>query len=207
MTERIFIHDRLDMDRIGRELREVGAISLPCLADGFLRTLADEARTYSYRRGREIIGSGEREVRQDLYVCDDFAPHSAFRVLAHAFEELLETAARRQTVYPFGSRLHLDDLMLQKYEGGSAGISPHRDRSAYINVVCVFTLTGRAEFLITADRKGHDAVAFEAVPGSVILMRAPGFEESSARPFHAVRGIRETRYAFGLRQRAEATNG
>src|SRR3712207_8397186 len=39
--------------------------------------------------------------------------------------------------YPFEMALSFNSMVLQRYEKGSIGITPHRDRLSYINLVCV----------------------------------------------------------------------
>ncbi|MBI2486575.1 MAG: hypothetical protein HYW01_06385 [Deltaproteobacteria bacterium] len=92
-------------------------------------------------------------------------------------------------------------MVLQKYEKGSIGITPHRDGLSYINLVCIFNIGGRGKFFICSDRFGKDAREIDASPGKVVFLRAPGFFGSKDRPFHFVTDIQETRYTFGLRQK------
>ncbi|MFQ5959061.1 MAG: hypothetical protein ACE5LF_06805 [Alphaproteobacteria bacterium] len=198
--ERLFVVDALDMAAIVDALRRRGATSLPILNDPFRRRLLDEARRRPYRRARDVVDSGDRIVRQDMDVCDDFARDSLFHLLGRRFGALVEAGLEGVAPYPFATPLDLNDLMLQRYDTGSFGITPHRDRLRYINLVCLFTLGGNARFLICADRSGRDAREIDASPGTVILMRAPGFLGSQERPFHAASDVREPRYSFGLRQ-------
>jgi hypothetical protein len=96
-------------------------------------------------------------------------------------------------------------MVLQRYEKGSIGITPHRDGLRFINLVCVFAVGGRGRFYVCSDRSGKDAREIDASEGNVILMRAPGlFGSQDNRPFHYVTDIRETRYTFGLRQKRAA---
>ena len=92
--------------------------------------------------------------------------------------------------------------MLQRYRAGALGITPHRDGSRYINLAALFTLSGEARFCLCDDRGGGGARQLDAAPGTVILLRAPGFRGAAGRPFHFVSDIRARRYSFGLRQLA-----
>jgi hypothetical protein len=106
--------------------------------------------------------------------------------------------------YPFETALNFNSMVLQRYEEGSLGITPHKDGLSYINLVCVFVIGGRGRFYVCSDRSGRDAKEVAASPGNVILMRAPGlFGAEDNRPFHYVTEIEETRYTFGLRQKKE----
>ena len=89
--------------------------------------------------------------------------------------------------------------MLQRYSVGEVGITPHVDRTAYRNVVCLFVLEGQGRFYICDDRAGNGAREIPHTAGDVLLMRAPGFRGSDERPFHFVRDIQSPRYVFGLR--------
>ena len=106
-------------------------------------------------------------------------------------------------MYPFATRLNFNALVLQKYDQGSLGITPHRDQLSYINLVCVFMIAGQGRFCICADRSGNNAQAIDATPGRVILMRALGLLGATTRPFHYVTDIQAPRYTFGLRQQRD----
>lgn len=75
-----------------------------------------------------------------------------------------------------------------RYRGPHAGITPHRDFKGHRLLVAVFTLAGRAQFRIVADRAGNDELAaWETQPGDLCLLRAPGFDgDPDGRPLHAV---------------------
>lgn len=195
----------IDMAAVVAALDAMGAISLPLLRTGFRERLLEEARRAPFRRARREVGGPDNVVRQDMEVCDTFAPDGAFHVLSRHFHALVTTGLSRVAPYPFATRLDLNDMMIQRYETGSFGITPHRDGHRYVNLVCLFTLCGRARFGLCADRAGHGQHEFDASPGTVILMRAPGFLGSSVQPFHYVEDVREERYSFGLRHMKTAT--
>ena len=198
--EKPFVVDALDMAAIVDALRTGGATSFAVLADGYRGRLLDEARRQPYRRARDVVGRGDRIVRQDMEVCDEIARDSLFHDLRRRFGALVAAGLEDVEPYPFATPLDLNDLMLQRYDAGSFGITPHRDRLRYINLVCLFTLAGNARFLVCADRTGRDVSEIDAAPGRVILMMAPGFLGSHERPLHAVGDLSEPRYSFGLRQ-------
>lgn len=206
MDDDLFRVAAIDMAAVVAALDETGAVSLPLLRDGFRRRLLEEARRADYRRGRAEFGRPGRIVRQDMDVCDRFAPRGAFHVLSRRFATLVAAGLSRVTPYPFATRLDLNDMMIQRYDAGSFGITPHRDGLRYINLVCLFTLCGRARFGLCANRAGEQPRELDASPGTVILMRAPGFLGSPGRPFHYVADVREERYSFGLRHMQIATH-
>ncbi|MGD2048590.1 MAG: hypothetical protein PVH03_03805 [Chloroflexota bacterium] len=195
------VPDYFDVKGVIELLSTVGATSLHMLPDEVRMDLLREAESYDYQPAEEVVGQGSRTVRQQLGFYDTFAGNSQFVRLRDAFQALLDNALEELDVYPFQTRLDLNDLVLQKYEEGSLGITPHRDHLTYINLVCLFVIGGRGRFFICDDRFGSNAREIEAPPGHVILMRAPGFRGSTGRPFHFLSDIQERRYSFGLRQK------
>jgi hypothetical protein len=76
------------------------------------------------------------------------------------------------------------------------------DGMSQINLICVFVLTGHANFALCKDREGTKPKYLDTTPGNVIIMRAPGFMDSDFRPFHFLTDVSERRIVFGLRQKA-----
>jgi hypothetical protein len=178
----------------------VGASSLPLLDEAFRLKLLAEAERYTYSPEEEYVGSRDKLVRQQMGSFERFPLGSAYLELRDAFQEWLDERLQRLPHYPLSSPLRFNSLSLQKYEQGSIGITPHRDGLRYINLICIFVIGGQGRFFICADRSGREAVEIDAVPGNLILMRAPGFRGEEIRPFHYVTEINATRYSFGLRQ-------
>jgi len=195
-----FVLENLDLKRMWQELSGPGAASFKILAEDFRISLLREAHQYPYRPEAEIVGSGNRIVRQQLGSFEDFPDGSQFILLKSSFQTWLNDRVAHSQVSSFQKPLSFTSLVLQKYAKDSLGMTPHRDHLRYINLVCVFVIEGQARFYVCADRSGTDAKEVDASPGSVILLRAPGFLGSRDRPFHYVTGIQETRYSFGLRQ-------
>jgi hypothetical protein len=174
------------------------------LSDEGRHLLLDAARASRFRAARPLVGQGERRVCQRMEVCGHFADDSIFRTLGREFQKLwdawLTEGLAEGLASPFQGRLNFNDLMLQRYGVGEVGITPHRDRTAYRNLVCLFILEGQGRFYLCNDRQGRGAREIPHQAGDVVLMRAPGFQGSVARPFHFVRDIQSPRYVFGLRQ-------
>lgn len=200
MAEPLFLPQAVDIGAALQSVAQVGAASLPLLDETFRRRLAAEAELCTYHPEDEVVGSGENQVRQQMGSCEDFLPHSLFRLLTAEFQCWLDARLEDLPEYPFSSRLRFDSFSLQRYPSGSLGITPHRDGWRYINLICIFAISGRGRFYVCADRAGSAAVEMDASPGSVVLMRAPGFLGANLRPFHYVTGIPAERYSFGLRQ-------
>jgi hypothetical protein len=199
--QELFILDDFDMAKILEALVYIGATSVRILHEDFRTSLLKEAEGYLYKREDEIVGSGDRMVRQQVGSCCNFIDGSKYMLLMTAFQALLDECLAGREAYPFGTHLSFNSMVLQKYEKGSLGITPHRDRLSYINLVCIFMLEGRGRFFICSDRSGSTAREIDTAPGTVVLMRAPGFSGAKDRPFHYVTDIQETRYTFGLRQK------
>ena len=199
-----FLPRDLDTASILKDLSSLGATSIRLLDEDFRVALLKEARDYTYEPEDEIVGSGGRVVRQQLSSFEDFSKDSDYILLKNSFQDLLEERLARLGTYPFAMALGFNSMVLQRYEEGSIGITPHRDGLSYINLVCVFVIGGQGSFYVCSDRSGNDSIEIDASPGNVIFMRAPGFLGSEDnRPFHYVTDIREPRYTFGLRQKRQ----
>lgn len=204
MIEELFLPTNLNTDSILEELLSVGATSIRLLEENFRVALLEEAEDYDYQPEDEIVGSGDSVIRQQVSSFDVFPDHSGYVLLKESFQDLLEQRMAQLEAYPLETSLSFNSMVLQRYEEGSLGITPHRDGLSYVNLVCVFIIGGRGRFYVCSDRSGRDAKEIDASPGNVIFMRAPGlFEAEDNRPFHYVSQIEEPRYTFGLRQKKE----
>ena len=197
-----FLPRNLDIASILKELSSLGATSTKILDEDSRVALLKEAQDYTYEPEDEIVGSGDRVVRQQVSSFEVFPEDSDYILLKNSFQELLEQRLVQLGIYPFEMALSFNTMVLQRYEEGSIGITPHKDGLSYINLVCVFVIGGQGSFYVCSDRSGKDSIEIDASPGNIILMRAPGFLGSEdGRPFHYVTDIRESRYTFGLRQK------
>lgn len=194
--------DRLDMARIFDCARRVGAACTRVLNENFRQSLLREAEGYRYTPEQEIVGSGDRVVRQQLSSFDAFADTSGYLLLRNAFQALLDRSLATSGLYPFTIPLRFNSMVLQKYGSGSLGITPHRDNIRYVNLICIFLIGGEGKFHSCTDRSGEASRQIPAQPGDVIIMRGRGFSGMRDRPFHYITDIRRTGYSFGLRQHA-----
>ena len=202
MMEKRFLPIDLDIGKILEGLWFLGATSVRILDEDFRAALLKEAGDYVYEPEEELVGSGDRLVRQQVSSFRGFPDGSRYVMLRNSFQDLLELRLAELGSYPFETSLSFDSMVLQRYQEGSIGITPHKDGLSYINLVCVFVVGGRGRFYVCSDRSGRGAREIDASPGNVILMRAPGlFGPEDNRPFHFVTDIKETRYTFGLRQK------
>ncbi len=191
-----------EISKIISELTAIGATSVHLLSEDFRLALLQEAKSYPYTPEAEVVGNGKQTVRQQLGSFTRFPAFTLYSHLKDAFQTLLDEHLATVKNYPFTTRLNFNTLVLQKYDLGSIGITLHRDRLSYINLVCIFNIGGQGEFYLCDDRCGSNARAIDSFPGSVIFLRASGFMSCLERPFHYVSNINSTRYTFGLRQTA-----
>ena len=83
-----------------------------------------------------------------------------------------------------------NDIAVMRYRPGSIGVSPHRDGLRNHYLIVIVTSQGSAPLVHCVNREGTIIEEWETIPGSLALLRAPGFAgaEGDDRPFHAVRG-------------------
>ena len=197
---RMFCSPVLNLTEILAVLAQSGALAVPFLDDAFRLSLLEAARASVFREARPLVGREGREVCQRMEVCACFPDDSIFRAFSREFQALWDDWLADVPISPFEGSLIFNDRMLQRYSVGEVGITPHRDRTAYRNLVCLFVLEGEGRFYRCNDRQGRGAREIPHQAGDLVLMRAPGFQGSVERPFHFVRDIQSPRYVFGLRQ-------
>ena len=180
-----------------RLLQRVRAISVPILTDEFRQILLEEALTYPLRYINNTIGSGENEVKQEMFLQGQLDEQGAFGQLVSEFQTLFNASIAGENW--FEGEVVFNDWMIQKYEPGCIGITPHRDRTDYRHMICLFVLSGHGRFGISDDRARTHAVEVANLPGDVILMPGPGFRWMESRPFHFLEEITAERWVFGLR--------
>jgi hypothetical protein len=203
-TPRIFAPDletelAAALDRLTTE----DAVSLPLLGPAQQDPLIEAAGRLSYRPARPVVGEDARTVRQDFELCTAFEPGSLFRGLAADLERQVAAALARLDPPPLPAPPRFNDLIVQRYPTGSLGITAHRDHIRYRHLVAIVTLAGRARFFLCPDRSGRNAREVPIPPGSLLLMRAPGFAGRGDRPFHMLSEVTETRIGLGLRHDVE----
>jgi len=190
-------------------LAEEDAASIDLLSAEGCADLVAASAELCYREARPVIGEGEREVRQDFEICMPVPDGSLFHDCRNALERLLGQALGVMPAPPLFVPPRLNDLVVQRYPAGSRGITAHRDHLCYRDLVAIVTLAGRARFFVSTDRSGENAREVPIPPGSLLLMRAPGFAGHDDRPFHFLNDVKEERICLGLRHdvRTEAGAG
>ena len=174
---------------------------MPLLEEGARLELLQEASSYCYVEQTAVVGAGDRIVKQEYSSFEAFPESSLYRSLMTEFQVLINEAMFGLANNPFTVPLQFNGMVLQRYEPGQLGITPHRDSYSAINLICIFNIDGQGKFYLCGDRMGTNSVEIDTTPGNVIFLRAPGFLLSKRRPFHYLTDIRSTRYSFGLRQK------
>jgi hypothetical protein len=175
------------------------AASLPLLHAEATRRLLRACKSLPYRAARPLVGAAGQEVRQDFELSVDIGPEDPLRRLARALTDVTNAALALLPAGLLPGGIDYNDLIVQRYQAGSAGITPHRDHIRYIGLVALVTFAGTADLLLCADRAGSNPRAFPMAPGVLTLMRAPGFGGRNDRPFHCVAALQEPRVSLGLR--------
>lgn len=175
------------------------AVSLPLLREEDCQPLIEAAEALPYRPATPEIGEGDKTVFQDFTLSVGVQPGDLFHQLAQALEDLTAAALRSTAAALLPEAPRYNDLIVQRYEPGSQGITPHRDHLRYAGLVALVTLCGRARFFLCPDRSGKNARELPMPPGGLILMRAPGFAGLQDRPFHMLTDVTETRIGIGIR--------
>lgn len=188
-------------------LAEEDAASLDLLSAQGCADLTAAGAALSYRTARPVIGEGERRVYQDFEICMPVPDGSPFHACRDAVERLLARALDAMPAPPLAAPPPLNDLVVQRYPAGSRGITAHRDHLCYRDLVAIVTLAGQARFFVSADRSGENARELPIPPGSLLLMRAPGFAGRDDRPFHFLTDVTEERVCLGLRHDVRAGAG
>jgi hypothetical protein len=186
------------------KLEAEDAVALPLLSPQGCRALLAASESLTYRQAKPVIGEGERAVHQDFEICMPVPQGSLIHACAAAVEQLLPPALAELREPPLAAAPPLNDLVVQRYATGSRGISAHRDHVRYRDLVAIVTLAGQARFFVCRERSGIDAREVPIPPGSLLLMRAPGFAGRSDRPFHFLSDVTSTRVCVGIRHDVEA---
>jgi hypothetical protein len=197
-----FFIPSLDIHALIHALATEGAVSVPLLTEPARQALLLEAQHFHYEPEIKTIGTGDAVVRTEYSACNRLPDNGLYPEFKQAFQTLLDQACDRLDNYPFSTPLQFTELVVQRYEPGQLGITPHRDSLRAINLIALVNLGGQAEFYRCDDRQSTHAVSLDTTPGHVIFLRAPGFLHTSVRPFHFVTNVRSTRYSLGLRQRS-----
>ncbi len=184
-------------------LREKDALGMPLLSETGRLSLLDAADALTYRRAKPYMGAPGKEVQQDFEICMTFEAGSPFVKLAEELGEHLRASAAAMAEPPLTDALRFNDIAVQRYIPGSAGIAPHRDFLQFRQVVVLILLAGQGRFFTCDNREGLNPTEVPVKPGDALLMQAPDYGGQTRRPFHFLRDITERRVIVGLRYDAK----
>lgn len=195
--------DLLDIDEVAEKLGQLPAkpaIALDCIPKEVCTELSLLADQLQYRDAQPVTGPGKTPVYQDFELDYEVPREHRFWRIAEALQQLfgplLETHLEVQ-----GEETHfkLNDLIVQRYPTGCAGISPHRDHIEYRVVILILLLSGDGDFRIHTDRDENRGKLIRFQPGQLLMMGAPGIAPGFVRPFHSVRNVSDVRRTIGMR--------
>lgn len=122
-------------------------VAVPLLSETARRQLQRQAETLPYALKAGTVGKVGSLIHEEYGVYDAFAANSLFADLKAATQSLLDRQLAKIDPYPFTSPLQFNAMVLQRYQPGQLGITPHRDRLSAINLICIYNLAGRDSFI------------------------------------------------------------
>jgi hypothetical protein len=191
----------LDLTRPVEDVLDRGAAFVPRPLDQrFLRRLRRELESGPFRRFQENFGL----VRQRIDGFDIPAPFEGFPLVAELVEELAALVHSQGREIRGLATWVPNEAGVARYPRDSFGITPHLDGKRYRRLGAVITVFGTARFAVCRDRAGEVVASWDAIPGSLTLLRGPGLGgRRDGRPFHTVgRPRRGERCSLGLRMSA-----
>lgn len=183
---------------ISSVLCQLGAIAFPILRAEHALELSKEVDALPFKQQPEEYGV--RKVRQDVASVLVPPDSELNRVSDHLEQEL----GRYFSPSAFESPLELNFRNIQRYAHGAVGIETHCDESINRNIIVVLALRGTGTFTVYERIGGPILVQWLLTPGTLLLLRAPGFYGATKtdRPPHSVTNITgdPNRDALVLRQ-------
>ena len=197
--------DRLDAGPIAdklADLRAGSAVAIDCISPETCVNLSDLADQLQYRKARPVTGSVKTPVYQDFELDYDVPLEHPFWRIAEALQSVfgpLLDDVPRDRLSDYDSGFSLNDLIVQRYPPGCAGISPHRDHIEYRMIILILLLSGDGDFRLHPERDEAEGTVIDFRPGQLLMMGAPGIASDFVRPFHSVRNVTAVRRTIGMR--------
>ena len=191
--------DLLEVSSSISTLPRVGAVACPCLDVSEANALVSVVDQLEYRPAKAKTGSDNAPVYQDFDLCYDVPSDHSLWEFAQVIEQALTSALAGAEVDSECYPLRLNDLIVQRYPPGCAGITPHRDHVRYGFLIAIILLTGDGYFGVCDDRQGSESREIDFKTGDLLLMGGPGLIPNFRRPFHFVNGVTDWRRTIGLR--------
>ena len=193
---------RLDLADVSASIAAlpcVGAVAFPCLDVPEANELVSVVDQLKYRPAKAVTGTEKSPVYQDFDLCYDVPSVHRVWEFAQVVEQALRNALAAAEIDSAGYPLRLNDLIVQRYPPGCAGITPHRDHVRYGFLIAIVLLSGDGHFGVCHNRQGNESREIDFKPGDLLLMGAPGLTPNFPRPFHYMNGVTELRRTIGLR--------
>lgn len=100
----------------------------------------------------------------------------------------------------FTDPLAFNERVLQRYPDPCSGVNPHADDACCRNMIVIAGLQGSAHFRLYTKRGGSVTSSCRIEPGSVMVVKAPGFLGGNDQPVHSVTHVKNDRLILALRQ-------
>jgi hypothetical protein len=168
------------------EVREQGAAFVDAaLRPGVIADIAREVSSGNF----EPLAEYEGTARQDGEFFVVTGNMNRYLLTARLCRELTAVIHQQGSEIEGLRRWNPNEAWVQRYRQASRGITVHKDLKRHGMLVAVFTLEGTATFTICKNRAGDARMSWAAGPGSLVLLRGPGFDGTEDdRPLHAVDG-------------------
>jgi hypothetical protein len=176
----------LDLRPALQNVRRVGAAFVShALTDSFCRRLQQEVQSGPFTPLPEQMGPVHTQA--ELFVVAEDA--TSWPAIGQLRDEFVSFVRKQDSAVRGLDRWWPNEISVQRYRQGAIGVSPHLDSKRFSFLVAVFTTEGSAPFALCLDRAGTVLEAWDAIPGSLVLLRGPDLGGiNDGRPFHMVGG-------------------
>ena len=193
----------LETDEVGErlgQLSEKSAIVLNFASKETCSKLSELADHLQYRDARPVTGPDKAPVYQDFELDYEIPQEHYFWEIASELQSVFKPLLEEYQIAGDDSDdFRLNDLIVQRYPPGCAGITPHRDHIEYRVVILILLLSGDGDFRIHPERNEATGKIIDFQPGQLLMMGAPGLSPGFVRPFHSVRNISDVHRTIGMR--------
>ena len=197
------VFNLLETDEVAQsvgQLSEKSAIVLNFASKETCSELSELADHLQYRDARPVTGPDKAPVYQDFELDYEIPQEHYFWEIASELQSVFKPLLEEYQIAGDDSDdFRLNDLIVQRYPPGCAGITPHRDHIEYRVVILILLLSGDGDFRIHPERDETTGEIIDFQPGQLLMMGAPGLSPGFVRPFHSVRNISDVRRTVGMR--------
>lgn len=181
------LSEKIDLRAALLAVKENGAAFISnALHQPFDKRLQHEIETGPFAPVPERIGKVTQEV--DSFLVRG-AAFEAFPLMEELMQELVAGVKHEGKGLKGVTTWKPNLVIVQRYQPGALGITPHMDGKRFSKLVAILTTKGSAAFTICRNRKGDILDEQQVKAGSLVLLRAPGFAGTEdGRPFHMVEG-------------------